>query len=255
MEKLLLIDHHCHIISKYYQDPIEIIRSNLSEGIVEIHSMGLDFDSSLELIKMKRNLGVSGLKIGVGIHPLEVEDLGDYASHEYDRVRELLERYYEYIDYIGEIGIDLKRSQKHKNIQIEIFTKMLELAITFDKPVSVHIRDSFDEVYYSIQSVLKKHNRKRIRGFWHCFTGTYDQGKAILDIGLKLGLSAIVMYPHSRELRETVFRISNLSSDVNEIFGLETDSPYLNIDRSTEKQNEPKSIIETKRKILSAYHY
>ncbi len=251
MEKLLLIDHHCHIISKYYQDPVQIVQSNLSEGVSEIHSMGLDFDSSLELIKMKQNLGLSGLKIGVGIHPLEVEDLGDYASHEYNRVQKLVEKYSEHIDYIGEIGIDLKRSQKNKDIQIEIFSKMLELALVFDKPVSVHIRDSFEEVYHSIQSVMRKHNKSKSKGFWHCFTGTYDQGKTMLDLGLRLGLSAIVVYPHSKELRDAVLRLSELSNDPNELFGLETDSPYLNIDRSSEVQNEPKTIIQIRDHLLN----
>lgn len=254
MERLLLIDHHCHIISKYYQDPVEIIRSNLSEGVAEIHSMGLDFDSSLELIRMKQNLGLSGLKIGVGIHPLEVEDLGDYASHEYDRVRELVEKYCEYIDYIGEIGIDLKRSQKNKDIQIEIFSKMLELALIFDKPVSVHIRDSFDETYHFIQSAMQKHNRTKIQGFWHCFTGSYNQGYSMLNLGLRLGISAIAVYPNSKELRETIFQLSKLANDINELFGLETDSPYLNIDRTSNLQNEPKKIIQIKNLLFNYFN-
>ena len=60
----------------------------------------------------------------------------------------------------------------------------------------------------------------RLRGIFHCFTGTVEQARAIIDLGLYLGIGGVLTYKNS-----------GLADVVREVgverLVLETDAPYL----------------------------
>jgi Tat protein secretion system quality control protein TatD with DNase activity len=66
-----------------------------------------------------------------------------------------------------------------------VFEKQVELACKLKKPLFLHERDAHDEMI----NVLKKYQDKLPPAVLHCFTGTVDQAKAYLDLGLYIGIT------------------------------------------------------------------
>jgi len=83
-------------------------------------------------------------------------------------------------------------------------------------PVSIHIRDSFDLAY----QIVKEESTDRLKGVFHCFTGTATEAKQIMDIGFKMGIGGILTFKNA-ELADIVKAIPD------ESLVLETDAPFL----------------------------
>jgi len=68
--------------------------------------------------------------------------------------------------------------------------------------------------------VVKEHQEGKLKGVFHCFSGSIEQAKQIIDLGLHLGIGGVV-----------TFKNSGLDKVMNEVdmkhVVLETDSPYL----------------------------
>ena len=85
-------------------------------------------------------------------------------------------------------------------------------------PLIVHTRAAENETY----NILKKENKNRdLKILIHCFTGSVDFAKKILDLNCYISASGIVTFKKSSELRKA-FEIVPL-----ERLLVETDSPYL----------------------------
>jgi len=249
--KIQLAENHCHISSEYFDDPMnEINDLEKSSGLKYIISMGVEYGNDKELIELKKKYKSEFFKIGIGLHPEEVIKLGKLASHEVERIKLLARDYSNFIDYIGEIGIDFTYpgSKELRHEQIETFREMCKLAVKLGKPVSIHARDSFDEIIQVIEEVYLENSR--FNGYLHCFTGNFEQGMFFIERGFKLGLGGIITYKKSDELRKTVRDLIEFYSDkdFDDIFGLETDSPYLSPEPIRSERNSPRNI-----KIIAEY--
>ena len=73
----------------------------------------------------------------------------------------------------------------------------------------------------------------------HCFTGSKEFAKKLLDIGSYFSASGIITFKKNYELVETFKYIPT------ERILVETDSPYLSPEPLRGKTNEPKNIIYT----------
>ena len=103
-------------------------------------------------------------------------------------------------------------------------------------PLIVHTRAAENETY----NILKKENKNRdLKILIHCFTGSVDFAKKILDLNCYISASGIVTFKKSSELRKA-FEIVPL-----ERLLVETDSPYLSPEPLRGKSNEPGNIVHT----------
>ena len=168
----------------------------------------------------------------IGLHPCSVTE---------NYITELKELYnqinQENFIAIGEVGIDLYWEKKYISEQKAAFTTQLNWANDHQLPIIIHSRNSFDEIY----SIIKREKRKHTTGIFHCFSGTYDEAKKIIDMGFFLGIGGVLTFKNTK------------IADVIEKIGLqhlvlETDSPYLAPHPMRGKRNEPKflSIIAEK---------
>ena len=95
-------------------------------------------------------------------------------------------------------------------------------------PVVIHCRNSFDEVI----TIVEEEHDADLTGVFHCFTGTEDQGRRILDLeGFYLGIGGVITFAKSG-LAETLGRLGP------ERCVLETDAPYLAPAPHRGKRNE-----------------
>ncbi len=105
-------------------------------------------------------------------------------------------------------------------------------------PIVIHSREATDIIIELLQGVKDD----RLRGIFHCFTGTVEQAQAIIDLGFHLGIGGIVTFKKAG-LDKTVAQI-NLERVV-----LETDSPYLAPAPYRGKRNESAYIFEIAQKV------
>ena len=77
----------------------------------------------------------------------------------------------------------------------------------------------------------------------HCFTGSNDFAKKLIDINCYISVSGIITFKNSTELANTV------SSIPIENLLVETDSPYLAPVPYRGKSNEPSYIVHTVEKL------
>ena len=109
---------------------------------------------------------------------------------------------------IGEIGLDYHYDGYDRVAQIRLFEQMLQLALDYDLPVSLHLREAFDDAF----AVLD--NFPKIRGVVHSFTGSKRDLKQALARDFYIGVNGLVTY--------TTPALPPLERIV-----LETDAPFL----------------------------
>jgi TatD DNase family protein len=159
----------------------------------------------------------------MGLHPCSVKD--DFREQLAIIKKELDSGSY---IAVGEIGIDLYWDKSTLGIQVEAFKEQIKWAKTTNLPIVIHARDSFDEIF----KVLDEVHDERLKGVFHCFTGTAEQGvKALSYTGFYLGIGGVA-----------TFKNSGLDAVLSEIgldrLMLETDAPYLTPHPNRGKRNE-----------------
>ena len=103
----------------------------------------------------------------------------------------------------------------------------MEWAKELKLPIAIHCRDSFDEIFASVEKVQDGN----LRGVLHCFTGNEEQAKRTIQLGLHIGLGGVLTFKNSGVDKA----IKDIPMDK---ILLETDSPYLAPTPYRGKRNE-----------------
>ncbi|MES2122461.1 MAG: TatD family hydrolase [Chlamydiota bacterium] len=135
---------------------------------------------------------------------------------------------------IGETGLDYYYEHSPKQIQKHYLERYFALALQARLPVIFHCRNAFEDLF----SMADVHYAKQ-PAVLHCFTGTIEEARGVLDRGWYLSFSGVVTYKKSQELREVAKYVP-----LDRIF-LETDAPYLAPQSRRGQQNEPAYMLET----------
>ena len=141
---------------------------------------------------------------------------------------------------VGETGLDYYYNHSDRNIQKKIFVQHIEAAKELDIPLIVHSRDAEIDTFDILKSYMKNSKLKTII---HCFTGSKDFAKKIINIGCYISVSGIITFKDSSELSETISSIP-----IDKLL-VETDSPYLTPIPNRGKSNEPSFITHTIEKL------
>ena len=147
----------------------------------------------------------------IGLHPTYVKE--GYQAELARMEAELTQRKYY---AVGEIGLDYYWDITHKNEQRTAFEYQIDLALAHQLAIVIHSRESNDDC---IEVVRSKQNGD-LHGIFHCFSGDLAQARAVIDLGLYLGIGGVVTYKKS--ILPDIVREIPLEHLV-----LETDAPYL----------------------------
>ncbi len=214
-----MIDSHAHIISEFYNNIDEIVKTIKVKGIVDVINCGDGINTSKEVIEINKKYDI--LKPAVGMHPENISD-----SNKIDELEELIKNNKIYA--VGEIGLDYYWNKENKDDQKDLFIKQLDLAIKYDLPVIIHTRDSIQDCY----DILKDRNN---RGVIHCFTGSIEMAKLFIKKGYKLGIGGVLTFKNSN-----LYKVIE-SIDLDDIL-LETDSPFLSPEPFRGQTNIPSNV-------------
>ena len=184
-----------------------------------------------------RNRYPENIYLMSGLHPVSVKD--NYKE-ELNLVLKSLETH-NYVA-IGEIGIDLYWDKTFLKQQQEAFEFQIRLAISNNLPIVIHCRDGFDEIF----EILDAEKCSKMRGIFHCFTGTLVQANRAINLGFNLGIGGVVTFKNGG-----IDKFLN-KIDIKNIV-LETDAPYLSPVPHRGKRNESFYVTYILKKISELY--
>ena len=187
----MIIDSHCHPQSPQYdEDRDEVIKRILAGGVRMIR-VGTDLEMSIKAIDLAG--AYDDIWATVGLHP------NDNPNEDFDEgiYAELLNR--DKVVAMGEIGLDYYRTAEPEDqkFQKERFIKQLELASKLSKPIILHCRDSragsTGNAYPQMADILKNDFAEN-GGVVHSYTGSLEEAKQFLNLGLFFGVYGIVSF-------------------------------------------------------------
>ena len=227
----MLVDSHCHLdyvaSCEGMGDVGDIISRAKLNDVEHMLCVCVDLDQAPSLLKIANKY--DGVSASVGVHPTDV-DLNDIVS-----VANLLQHAEnEKVVAFGETGLDYFRCSDKDGVlaQQKSLVHHIEAAKEIAKPLIIHARDSFGDIY----SLLEKTNAKQVGGVMHCFTGTLDQAKRAIDLGFYISFSGIITFKNAKDLQEVVRQVP-----LDRIL-IETDSPYLAPMPFRGKTNQPSYV-------------
>ncbi len=207
----MLFDTHAHYNDERFKEDIDDVLSSLPEN-----DIGLVVNACSSLDEMSDILNLCEKYPFVygcaGVHPHEVGSLLD------DDMQKLKEYcHHPKIKAVGEIGLDYYYDNAPREIQKKWFGTQLELAKEVKLPVVIHDRDA----HADSMDILRAGGVREVGGVFHCYAGSVEMAKEILDWGMYIAFGGSLTFKNSIRPKE-VAKYVPLDRIV-----LETDSPYL----------------------------
>lgn len=202
--KIMLYDAHVHLSDPEYDSEMELTINSMHKIGIKACAVSMDNQSSMITLSLAKKS--NHVLPFIGIHP-------EKAADDLDSMISLIEKNAQTISGIGEIGLDKTYTSNEQEFarQKQIFTKLLELAEKFRKPVSVHSRATLDDIFAIIPSY-------KISGFLlHWFAGSKKQLKTAMDLGCFVSYGPVSVYSQDKQVL-----ISNTNKDK---ILVETDGP------------------------------
>jgi len=215
-----MIDTHAHIYLPEFDADREImLQRALSAGISTILMPAIDSSTHEAMLKTEE-IHACCLSM-MGLHPCSV-------TESYKEELAIVDASLKARNFIaiGEIGLDFYWDKTFESYQYEVFHHQIQTALYYDLPIVIHSRNATDECI----EVVK--NYKGIRGVFHCFSGTVEQGRRISSLGFLLGIGGVISFKNAG--LDAVIKDMGIESIV-----LETDAPYLAPIPFRGKRNEP----------------
>lgn len=220
----MFIDTHCHLTDKHCADLNAVLTRAHDAGVGTIicpTADPADIHAALGIADTHDNVFCT-----IGIHP---EYAGvNAAQHLVDAVIN-----HPRVVGIGEIGLDYHFGDENRREQIALFAEQLDIARACGLPVAIHTRDAEQDTADILGG--------DVRGVMHCYTGSWELAKKMLDRGFFFSASGILTFKNSDNVRETFAKIPT------DRIVIETDSPYCAPVPYRGKPCEPFMVVETAR--------
>lgn len=238
----MLIDTHCHIASRQFDNDRDAVLQRAREaGVTRIIAPATDLEDCVKLTAIcDQNDDVF---MAAGIHPCDahtvsgegwIETLREFAKHRK-------------VAAIGEIGLDYFHAPPEgfdlvswKAHQAFVLRAQLELAVELGLNVILHNRESWDDLVAQVTPF-----NGCLRAVFHCFTGTYEQARPLIEAGHLVSFTGIVTFKNAAVIQQTVRDVPDGA------FMLETDSPYLAPVPHRGKRCEPAYVADTARAVAA----
>lgn len=223
-----LIDTHCHLtFDDLIQDIDGVVARSKAAGVISWLTVGTDMQENLKAVELTGRF--DNMYAAIGMHPHDAKDVtGDTLK----QLKELARN--EKVVAIGETGLDYHYNHSLHEDQRRIFAEHLNIAAELDLPVIIHCRKAFEET----MEVLDNHASRIKKIVFHCFSGSAEQVKIVLDKGYYISFTGVVTFKNAR-LKQQAAKIVPTDRLM-----LETDCPYMSPEpMRKQKINEPALLI------------
>jgi len=223
-----MIDTHCHLTFPDYEGRIDAVLAAAREwgvtGCITISTTTRDCLDALAIATAHPSVWCTA-----GVHPL----YADKGPHLWDNLRTVAS-HPKCIAW-GELGLDSHYDHPPKELQRAVLDEQLAFIESSGivKPVEVHCRKAFAELI----PILKRTSLDPGRFVFHCFTGTPDDMRLLLDFGACVSFTGVLTYKNAPEVREAA-----MLAPLDRIM-VETDAPFLSPEpHRGVRPNEPKYV-------------
>lgn len=206
-----MIDSHAHYDDERFDpDREEVLNECVRQGVTHIINAGSNIESSKKSIEFARKYPF--MYAAAGVHPHDVSGCGPDTI---DTLRELAKE--NKVVAIGEIGLDYYYDFSPRDLQREWLAKQIGLARELKLPIIIHNRESHKDIL----DILKSENAKEVGGVFHCFSGSAEMAREVLNLGFRIGIGGTVTFKNARKTIEVV------NYTPLDMLLTETDCPYL----------------------------
>jgi TatD DNase family protein len=215
-----VIDTHCHLTFPNFQAPkapggvAGVLAEAAAHGVmgcITISTTTLDCLEALSIATAFPNVWCTA-----GVHPLHSHE----GPHGWGNLRTVAR--HERCVAWGELGLDNHYDDPPRVIQDRVLAEQLEFiqsctAEGIKKPIVVHCREAFADLL----PILRESGMAPEKFVFHCFTGTADEARLVLDFGAFISFTGVVTYKNAPEVREAA-RLAPADRIM-----VETDAPFL----------------------------
>jgi TatD DNase family protein len=219
---MILTDTHSHLYATEFEDDIEkVLQRAADEDIQRIYLPAIDSTRHQAMITLEEKHPTICTAM-MGLHPC-------YVKENYKQELQVVEKWLSKKNFvaIGEIGLDFYWDTSFSSQQHEVFEIQMQWALEKNLPIVIHTRSATKETIAAVAPFAKK----GLTGIFHCFSGTYETAKQIIDMNFYLGIGGVLTYKKSG-LAEVIKDV-----DIKHLV-LETDAPYLTPVPFRGKRNE-----------------
>ena len=223
----MFIDTHAHLYDEqFFEDIDSVLLKSQEQGVNKIFMPNCDLSTLQPMLDLASAHPNSCFPM-LGLHPC-------YVKEDVHQVLENMQTYLTHANRfsaIGEIGLDYYWDKTFVANQKMAFELQIDWALQYALPIVVHSRESTQDC---IQIIAKK-QQGNLRGIFHCFSGTLEEAKQLIDLGFHLGIGGVLTFKNTA--------LKNLIKEIDlKYLVLETDAPYLAPVPHRGKRNEPAYI-------------
>ncbi len=227
------IDIHSHLDFESFGPDRDVVLARMKEKEVGTITIGTKLEDSIEAVKIaEANESVWAC---IGVHPKTDGKAPEFNEAEFEKLVG-----HSKVVAIGECGLDYFKLEgdieQVKEIQKKVFIQQIEFAIKYNKPLMIHTRDSYDDVY----AILNQYKGK-VRGNLHFFVGDLNWANKFIELGFTISFTGVITF--ARNYDEV---IKNIPLDK---IHAETDAPFVAPIPYRGQRNEPAYVTEVVKKI------
>ena len=205
----MYFDTHAHYCDKRFDDDRDILLGSMADsGISFILNAGSNLRSSKLSLELADKYPF--IYASVGVHPHDASSMSDETVLELEKMLS-----HPKAVAVGEIGLDYHYDFSPRDVQRVRFREQLELARRLSKPVIIHEREALQDTLNIVRDFSD------LIGVFHCFSGSWETAKIVLDLGWYLSFTGIITFKNARRALEVLEKMPA------ERIMLETDCPYL----------------------------
>lgn len=217
----MAIDTHVHVNSLVLKNQEEHIQEiNTNNQIESVINVGLNLSTSKEsiLLSTKNHKFYSA----IGIHPLYTE------QEDFQSLYDLLEN--QKVVAIGEIGLDTTKNNLEE--QKKYFIRQIIIANNLQLPVIIHANNTNKEII----EIFEKYVKPKYGCVFHCFQPDIESLKYLIKNGYYISFAGRITYKNAKKSLEVAQTVPD------ELFLVETDSPYIAPEPFKNMRNRPNNI-------------
>ena len=204
-----LTDTHAHYDDDAFdEDRYDLLDRLFGESVNKIVTVGCSYDRWQPTIALAERYG--NMYAALGIHPEDIYDL----PADYLRQLEELSGHPK-VKALGEMGLDYHYENYDRERQIKVFREQLMLADKLSMPVIIHSRDATADTLEILHDLRPK------KAVMHCFSGSAETAREILDLGLYISFTGVITFKNARRAAEACAEVPP------DRLMLETDCPYM----------------------------
>ena len=207
----MIFDSHAHYNSSKFDEDRDAVLEGLKNGnVAYIMNIADSMESLKKVLEIAEKYPF--IYASVGVHP---EETGELTEADMDIILEYTK--HPKVKAIGEIGLDYYWDSVERNVQKKWFSHQIDIAKKTNLPIIVHDRDAHGDTL----DILKSDFARDVGGIVHCFSGSVEMAREILNLGMYIGIGGTVTFKNGRKIKEVAeyVPIENIV--------LETDAPYL----------------------------